>query len=422
MKKLLKAMRNWRSNIDFISSYLMSLVQILSNGTCVLIVTSVSGLDVYGGLLLLRSIGGILVGFLSFRTSEVIVKFSSGGNDLLYNIKNTLGISLILDSLLVICILSISHEITFFLNLFNYTGSILASDFQLYLIAIAVSVYLSSMFGVFQSIYSVYLINIIKIVQSILFVVFLIFYSLFFELTLNSIVLSVFYSNVFTVITCVLVLLIRLRRVNFLKRIYSWNNLLSYLFSTFFSSSLKGVNQNIDVLLVSSVLDETILGLYGIVKQFMLPVQKFIEPYSIVLFPKFVKYYTEHGLNYLKKEVIRENKKQIFRSTAISFCFITLAYIYIHMFLNRSDLSVYIMIVIALDLLIKVNLWWCRPYSNVMKPSLTLIANFVTLSFMSLLLMFSDSVFVKTWLFELICLNSLIMLLGWNLILIGVKK
>jgi O-antigen/teichoic acid export membrane protein len=181
-------------------------------------------------------------------------------------------------------------------------------------------------------------------------------------------------------------------RVNFfiLKEYWHFN------FKTFISSSLKAGNNNIDTLLIAYFINANMVGIYQIIKKILTPSSFIVKPFSMLLYPKLIKYF--------ENKDIKNLKNLIFRISMILFIviisYIICIYLGIEIIFNIINVEFivyykYLYILLSLVTILVSMQWWGRIFSNTVNPNYSLYSNlFATLFQLTITIL-------STYLFEL---------------------
>ena len=153
-----------------------------------------------------------------------------------------------------------------------------------------------------------------------------------------------------------------------------------YTFATFSSTFFKGLNRDIDKLSIGLFLSPTYLGLYGLVKQFSSPLLYVSAPFSINLFPQFVKNNSQALFKKTLKNIGYINKRIKIISFIFSVILVSCLVFYLGKINSNLDLQLSLTILFTfLGAIIAAIMWWCRPFSSAVDPNISLRTNFYAL-------------------------------------------
>ncbi len=151
---------------------------------------------------------------------------------------------------------------------------------------------------------------------------------------------------------------------------------LAFSASTFASSTLKAGNQQIDTLVLAGVSGPGVAGLYGLFRQFLSPLAFASGPLSAIAYPRFVQAVAERRGAAVRSTVAAINNRLAWGYGAMSVVIAVALGVYLDWMSIAVEPAQYaafvLMVVTAYN---GGRLWWARPFSNAVDPSLSLKAN-----------------------------------------------
>lgn len=151
---------------------------------------------------------------------------------------------------------------------------------------------------------------------------------------------------------------------------------LSFSFKTFISGFLKAGNRKIDELSIATFADPQALGLYGLIKQFLVPTTFLTTPISTVWYPKFVEIVTIGG-NHLLSLIHSINIKAVKFLVGVTLFLVLCNLLYLkYLGVNLDLMNTSIVFLSSGTALMQASQWWARPFSNAVNPMMSVEINF----------------------------------------------
>jgi O-antigen/teichoic acid export membrane protein len=380
---MFKKLLNSKFKKDLIFSYSTQFLTIIFGFIQLFLINRYFGVKIYGQLLLIMSIVGIFSSLLTARTSEAITKFFKR-EELNNNYENAvfvLIIGLLIDFITASILLLITYNLADFIAIKFLKNEHLSLMIVFYSFIIFFVFLRGTFIGYFQAKEMFIQINIITIMESFLKVLGLLLVIEFFkDFSLKNIIYvylgatigSFFYTIfIFTRSINKFFKSIQIKFNKFLFKEY-W----SFNIKTFFSSSLKAGNRNIDNLLIGFFLSDEVVGIYQTLKKIISPIMIVSTPFSMLIYPKLV-YYFELGE---RKKFIMLIMKISFYILLIGILYSIISYLFLPLIFQLMNINffgiyrIYYLLLIILTILVS-QMWWVRIFSNVVNPSYSIYMN-----------------------------------------------
>jgi len=375
---------NTKFKKDLLFSYFSQFIIIGSGFLQLFLINKFFGVTIYGQLMIIVSSAGIFSSLLSPRSSESMTRFITreelNGN--YNNAKLIISLGLIVDLLLgLLLVLFIYFTSEFIAQIFLKNRGF-ANVVYLYSFVTLFGFLRGTLTGFFQSKEKFILINIIGFVESVVSIILLsgvIFLVKSFSLK------ALIYTNIGSSFIVYLILLIAFIN-NYLKQ-FSKSKLkysskivreyIAYNLKTFLSSSLKAGNKNVDNLILGYFLDAKIVGVYQSLKKIMSPLLIMVQPLSLLIYPRMIKYFEQNQKKNLQKIILKTSK--IILIIGIGYVILsslTLRYIFPLMSVNYYSKYLFYFMLLGLISLFSILQWWVRIFSNTINPNFSIRTNF----------------------------------------------
>lgn len=376
---LFKIIKLAKSSLGF--QYLALATTALTSFALMYLMTSSGSLEVYGQYLALLAISSVVTNLIGIRTNEAIVRFVKEAildNDIpKKRISLILGLTVDFTIASIVFFLFNIFDLEIAKLLFDDTGQ--SSDVQFFGLYSALIVISGSPAGYLMAIEKMKLNALLTIGSNFSKLGILVFFvSNGAELALSEITTALVLSTFFLASPIVIIFYEVFYKLRQSKKLLDKDNISAYLsfsLKTFISSSLKAGNKKIDDLAVVTLAGAEQLGLYGLIKQFFVPLNYFAGPIATVWYPKFIT-----AVNINKKSlggiIGSLNRKLIPVLVALSILSLTLSLGYL-IFLDNVITSAMIITVLftGLTALIQAMQWWARPLSNTCDPNWSINMN-----------------------------------------------
>lgn len=419
---LYKAVKKITRDKNLLLSYIAQAIQAIGTYALMTMLVTTGNAALFGQYLLLKAVSGVLVAFLTFRTSESIVKFSSS-IDGVGAIWQTLGLGFFLDLVLALLLLLLAYALfPFISDFFEGLRGIGIKDYHIYIQGVAFFVMTSSFSGVFQAIGEYYLVNCIKITQS-LGLVLGVFVSLE-GITLYDLFNAFRISSLAALLVCIIIFLSKISYITAIntKNEFSISSYWRFMSSTFLSSLFKGINQNVDILIIARFASSETVAIYGIVKQFLLPASMFVQPLSVLRFKDWVSLSTKSSFDVFRGHVVEDISSISKQVSYLSFMLLAALLVFWVCFSGFPGLQLgWFLLFATLDLFVKNQMWWVRPYGNTTSPHMVAFVSGYSTLFSVLLFFLPESTSIGLIAGIILC-NSVCVYLFWLSRLMYEKK
>ncbi|CAK1934636.1 putative Polysaccharide biosynthesis protein [Vibrio crassostreae] len=405
-----------------IFAYMSSLISLVSGFLLIIIVNKLSGVDIYGQFSLIVASTTLITKFLSSRTSEAIIKFyirSDLDNDRC-KMQLTIFISLTIDF--------VSASLIYLI--INYYSDIISegllkteinNELWLYSLVVVMVFMKSSLVGYLQAKNQLNTISIINSIESIVKITTL--YLLFKHVSssLENIVLSVVFSTFLSYFSFLILAIYYLYRDKmFFKPSLNFTFVKEYFrftATTFVSSTLKGINQGGDVIILGIFTNPSIVGVYDSVKKIT----------NISTFPSLVMPFlyaskiSEWGggkkYGKIKNVIFYTTLKLLLVSSSVATVIVLFGDEFLEYFSIDEGYN-NILYILLVGSLLNVSVWWGRIYSNIIDPFISLYVNV----FISLYLVTFSTSMTYLWGLEGMASSIAVMNVGVFIIFIKLSK
>ncbi len=380
---MIKKILNSRFKKDLSFSYITQLLTIALGFIQLFLINRYFGVDIYGQIAIIVSSAGIFSSLLTARSSEAITRFFRREelNDNFSSAKFILYIGFVVDfitgCLLLLGIYFLSEFISnTFLKSSNFSDEIILYSFITFIIFIR-----GTINGYLQSQEMFVQMNKISIFEMLIKISFLLIFIFLLDMKTLKDAISIFFIAALSSFFYAIYIFLKsyILKYKGVKLVYNKELLKKYLtfnFKTFFSSSLKAGNKNVDNLILAYFFNAQIVAIYQIIKKILSPIAMIAKPFSTLVYTKLIKYY-------------ENNQKTKFRDIIlkISFYIIIISIVYsllsivfvdkIFYLMNIEFISTYntYIIISAFIIIISSQMWWVRIFSNTVNPNYSIYMN-----------------------------------------------
>lgn len=351
------------------------------------LINSQAGVEVYGIYTLIIASTTVITKFVSARTGEAIIKFfveaTVNGDE--EKKKQTIVYSFLID---LICSMSVTFIIYIFRDqLSNYVskGQDISNCVLLYSVVVACSFLKSTPLGYFQATSKFNVVNFFNVLDVIVKVGLLSQYAYYQTLDIDSIILSAVLSSIISVLILMIIFIKEVRNIIFSNnKLYNPNFVnayMKYTLTTFSSSTLKGINQGGDVLILGFFTSPLIVGLYESLKKIANIVTFISIPFPFLYSPRLSKLFVQREFRVVHQELRKITKLMITTSLILSLL-IYASRDYIFELITIPDQKVEFVLLLLVSVLNN-TMWWGRIYSNIVDPMISLRINIVISFFMT---------------------------------------
>ena len=415
---MINKLLNSKFKKDLSFSYITQAITVSFGFIQLFLINKYFGVETYGQLAIIMSTAGIFSSLLTARSSEAVTRFFKREelNKNFEDAKFVLFIGFIIDFITAVLLVVLIYLLSSFIAI-TFLKDVNLSDELVFYSFITFFIFLrGSLMGYLQSKEMFVKINMITIVES------------FFKVCGLLIAIYLFSSNSLAVIIYVFLFasLISFSYTffifskSFIKEyfateiVFNRNILREYWhfnLKTFFSSSLKAGNQNIDNLIIGYFLNSEVVGIYQVLKKILSPIMIIATPFSMLVYPKLIHYF----------ETSQKDKfKHIITKVSFYILLISISYIFIsHIFLidifQLMDIEFtniynkYFSLVSMLYILTS-QMWWVRAFSNTVNPNYSIYMNlFATIFQLTITILLSKYFGFIGMLISIIVMNIIIL-------------
>jgi len=388
---------------SFISSLLFSYssqgIIILAGFLQLYLINRFFGIEVFGQFSIIVATIGIFSSIVTARSSEAVTRFLKREelNANWGNAKLTVIIGLVIDIVTALLLLLLSYLVSsWFAELFLKNSAL---DLELFLYAFVVffGFLKGTCMGFFQAKEQFITINMFNALGAVFNIVAISIALLFFEHSLKILILAFVISSGISFFLTFIIFYNRFI-TQFSRSPLVFNTLLmkeywSFNVKTFFSSSLKAGNQNVENLILGFFVNAESVGIYQTIKKTLGPIAIAVQPLSMLIYPKMIELVEKKEFN--KLQLIIRKISLVVGICALIFGVIigsSLSIIFELMdVVYEPEYLSYFIIIFAASLIASL-LWWVRIFSNAVNPIysvyLNLIATFFQLIITSILTFF----------------------------------
>ena len=373
-------MINKHFKINTLITYGANAIVMGSGFILMFMINKYAGVKTYGELAIIVSTAGIIASLLTARSGEAVTRFFVR-EKILNNMQNA--------KLIVVTGLSVDFILGILVFLFFYMLSdTIASKFldrpelawSVWIYGfITISTFVrGSMIGYFQSHEFFRVINSIQILEAMLKVGFLLIsFFILNHININYIIYSYILASFFVTLYVSIVFFYR-----FLKEFKSISincnktlikEYFDFNMKTFFSTTLKAGNSNIDNLILGYFTDTKTVGIYQSLKNILTPINFIATPFGMMTVSKLTKLYNEKKFLEFKNLIKTITLKILQISLVVSLVLYVLLP-YILQILNIDNITFsYQIVFIAMILysLLTVSMWWSRIFATIVNPMMS---------------------------------------------------
>lgn len=384
------------------------------------VVTRYAGVEVYGKIVILTALSGLVSNLLTFRTNEAVTKFYKigliEGNRARCTAALLIGliVDIAMGCLCVVLINIFSNDIADSLLKQPGAGSLVS----IYAWVTFLGFVRGSAFGLLLAEERFALVNLVAVIEhlvKLLIVVGILIVTS--KLDFEWIIWATLWSCLLVSIAMVSFLFVRWWPVfAFDRTVLTYlREYLSFSGSTFLSSSLKAGNQSIDTIMFGVFSGPISVGIYGILKQFLSPMVIIGGPFSAQSFPRFVSAAATNNFDFILNSIEKVNRMLLI-GTAVIFV-LSAAILVPYANWNQLGFSYahYIsFFILAIANVLNQQMWWARPFSLSFVPRASVVGNLIATALLILLLPFLITSFDVVGGAVAMFLTQLILLLYWK--------
>jgi len=380
---MIKTLYKTKFRQDLLFSYMAQIVNIILGFLQVFLINKFLGVEIYGALMIIVASAGMFSLLLDARSSESVTRFFTR-EFLLNNLSNAkfiLFVGFIIDMVFALLLVIIIYFFSDLIAKIFMKDSTLSFEVFLYAFVVFFTFLRGTILGYLQSLKMFTQINFMSMFELVLKNLLLIYMILTHENNSLETILLIYICSSFLVYIYALIIFVK----NFKKLFIGVTICMNYEIlkeywhfnlKTFISSSLKAGNQNIDTLLIAYFINAEMVGIYQVIKKILSPINFIIKPFSMLVYPKLIKYF--------ENKEVEKFKKLLFRITSYILLVVVVYNIvifigieYILNILNIHFLPEYNILLILMFIISTVSstMWWARIFSNVVNPNYSLYMN-----------------------------------------------
>lgn len=354
------------------------------------VVTRYGSVTTYGALMLLVSASSVMGNLLSFRTNEALIAFYKPAETVgdlgccKFAIVAGVVVDIVVGAILLGVVALIKDSIATALLKDSNAGGVVS----LYGWVVFATMLKSSPFALLQAKERMKWVNALTLFENLLkLTIVLALVMLRDELTLSDVVIATLCSNFVALVVAYTPLLfemaVPLRGIEISRNADLLGEYGRFCVNTFSSSALKAGNQNIDNVVLGYVAGPQLAGVYATFRQFLSPLAFLSGPLEAVAYPRFVKAVSQGNRDEMRRGIADVNNKL---TKALLFALVIIAPVsLLYSFYNKLPLEISSYVAFFLMMataLFRSQLWWARPFSNSVNPTLSLKANLLATLFL----------------------------------------
>lgn len=384
---MIKKLLNSKFKKDLAFSYFTQGITIGFGFIQLFLINKYFGVATYGQLAIIIATAGIFSALLTARSSEAITRFFTREmlNHNYENAKFILSIGFVIDLITALLLLFITYLLSDFIAKTFIKNVEYSNEVFLYSFVVFFGFLRGTLFGYLQSKEMFVQINIISVFESIvkilafLFVIFILKETSLREIILVFIVTSIS-SFMYTIVVFFKKYMIQFSNVKYnynkdiLKEYWSFN------LKTFFSSSLKAGNDQIDILVLSYFTSAYTIGIYSIFKKILSIFSVVISQISAVTFTQIIKLYESHQFSQMLHNIKR---KTLLIFSLITPMFIVsivlLSFIFTYMNVSFNEMYYVAFVILFLKVITSALMWWWRAFIITYNPTIPIYINTLNL-------------------------------------------
>ena len=365
---------------DVLVGYIAQAVSLGCSFLFMVLLTRSAGLIIFGAMVLLTAISGVLTNLVSFRTNEAVVAFckqaETRGEPGRARLALTAGVTL--DLAVGGVLFALMWWFAEPLSEHALSMPEARDEVRLYGLVMACMVIRGTAIGMWQSEGRFLAVGLATMFDQAGKLAVLAVYASSQAVTLRQAVVAVLVPcAAMSAVCCVVLLgrLFRMRAASFAS-LSQLREFLGFSANTFVSSTLKAGNQQIDTLVLGLAAGPATVGLYGVFRQFLSPLAFLSTPFTAISYPRFVQ-----AISLRKPAAVSDAIRGIDRRLtkaymALAVVLVPVLIAYLHWVniavLPSAWVAFALMMITAFT---SGRLWWARPFSNSTSPSLSLKAN-----------------------------------------------
>jgi O-antigen/teichoic acid export membrane protein len=383
VNRLVKFFLKSQFNKHLAFSYTTQAVVLILGFLQLFIINKYYGVEVFGQLTIIMATIGVFSSLVTARSSEAVTKFFK--IELIRrnheNAKFIISVGLFVDLITAIILVSLVYLFanfmaSYFLKDETFSDEIIICSFSAFFMFLR-----GFIVGFLQAKELFYKVNAITLVDWMLRMFFLVLFVFYLDwLTLKDIIYSLLFASFFSFIYALLVFLKyyfeEFKGVKFQYNQGLLGKYWSFSIKTFFSSSLKAGNLNVDNLILAYFLNPQIVGIYQTLKKILSPIGLASIPFSTLIYPRFIRNFELKS----NDKIVRDIKKvSLFLFTfaifyiVISFTLLEDVFDFMNVIFIQEYQSYFVLIAIF-SILIALQ-WWVRIFSNTVNPNYSIYMN-----------------------------------------------
>ena len=406
--------KKFRLKEHLLFSYFSQIVNISLGFLQVFLISRYFGVEVYGQLMIIIASAGVFSVLLTARSSEAITRFFTREilNNNLENAKFIIIIGFIIDFITAILLVVFIYGVSNLIAIHLIKNQMLEFEVFIYSLVIFFTFLSGTMLGYLQSNNMFIQINIISIIEMTLKNVILLF-AIFIlkEESLKSIIIVLICASLFSYFYTIFIFsknyIKQFKNIKYKVNFFILKEYWNFNLKTFISSSLKAGNNNMDTLLIAYFINANIVGIYQIIKKILSPSTFLVKPFSMLLYPKLIKYFESKDIKNLKILILKISMMLFLIIVVYIFCI----YLGIEIIFNIMKIEFvayynYLFILLSFVTVLVSMQWWSRIFSNTVNPNYSLYSNLFATLFQLTITILSTYLFnLEGLLFSLITMN-----------------
>jgi O-antigen/teichoic acid export membrane protein len=368
----------FRCNVFF--SYGTQLARLGLGFISVTLITRYGGIDVYGMVALLTALTGMLTNLMTFRTNEAVIYFYKRGE-----VENQPGFCRM--ALMLGLLLDLAMGVAAFFLIKAMAQEIASGLLKHPEVDATVAVFAGTMLSTFLRGTALGLlvaerrfktINSLALgEQALKALLIAVIVVLDLGMTLEHVVLATLAAAASA--TCVVYFLPISKLFGDLRSAVvpreGLRKFLGFSANTFFSSSLKFGNQNIDAIILGYVTTPALVGVYSLFRQFINPINMMAVPFTLQVYPQFVSAIVKKRPDLIRATITHANRLLSGGGLGLFLVVVPVLIYYGRWNKLHFSLDQYLAFgVMFLSVFVIQQMWWTRPFANSVNPTLSVKA------------------------------------------------
>lgn len=384
------------------------------------IISSFSSVDVYGEMVLIKASSGVFVGMIALGISDTAIRFM---NELTIDgnrkyLKSLIAKLMLIDLVVALFVITLINLSEGFLQSVYFNNKLEENIYTLYSIGIFFLCLRPTLIGVIQFQNKFKLFYCLLIIEALLIIFLLVYFGKRGSFGLREAVLSYVIPYIFVTLFFYIPIIYYIFSIGPSRKLNAsyQKEAIKFSFKNFAASSLKSLNQRIDLLLIGLIFNKNDVALYDAIKKVINLGKTLVQPLITISNRKLVKILVEKNKNKAKLFIKNQGKIIILTGSVISVIAIfTIDILFSNLFGIFTDQINFILKILCFILSVSLLItWWAKSYSSGTNPRYSIEANFIYLIFSTPLIYYAGSAFHINGVIASISLINIIIYFYWR--------